>query len=483
MPSRTLPPRPSLVQLKLQAVELRREHREGRRAAASRVVAHHPRMRGESMESVLARPLTLADAQWTLAREYGFDDWAHLKRHVETTARVAAFQPHPRFDHALAGMDAGDLDRLRGLLAAEPALIHARTNLEPPFHYFTGATLLHHVAANPDRGRLSGELGPLPANIVEVARLLLDSGADVNASTLGPNSCTTIGLVITSKAASDAAASGPLMDLLLQRGAVLDMETPGALHVPLANHAPGAAEKMIELGARPDLCAAAALGRMDLLRDSFDRDGRLLSRSRRAGKWLAGRDAIGLAMLFAYVNKRRDAVDFLLEKDGNWNMIGVNNGTAMHRAAWEGDLAMVQRLVARGADISNRNNPFTATPFSWADHNKQAEVCRWMREHCAIDLHDAVCFDLRDHVEARLREDTASVNRRIDQWSIPQGTPLHWAATLNREGLARLLLENGADPNLLAGNGLTALEMAEGARASGIATLLEERGGKRSADL
>ena len=50
---------------------------------------------------------------------------------------------------------------------------------------------------------------------------------------------------------------------------------------------------------------------------------------------------IGLALLFAYVNGRTGAVDFLLEKDGNWNMTGVNNGTALHRAAWEGDLAMV----------------------------------------------------------------------------------------------------------------------------------------------
>ena len=135
------------------------------------------------------------------------------------------------------------------------------------------------------------------------------------------------------------------------------------------------------------------------------------------------RDAIGLAMLFAYVNEHRDAVDFLLEKDGNWDMIGVNNGTALHRAAGVGDLAMVKRLVAKGADMSDRNNPFTATPLSWADHDKQAEVFQWMREHCAIDLHDAVCFDLREHVEARLREDPASVNKRIDQWKIPQGTP------------------------------------------------------------
>jgi len=89
---------------------------------------------------------------------------------------------------------------------------------------------------------------------------------------------------------------------------------------------------------------------------------------------MTDRDAIGLAMLFAYVNRHPDAVDFLLEKNGNWNMVGVNNGPALHRAAWDGDLAMVQRLVAKGADVSNRGNPFTSTPLGWADYNNQRDV-------------------------------------------------------------------------------------------------------------
>jgi ankyrin repeat protein len=163
-------------------------------------------------------------------------------------------------------------------------------------------------------------------------------------------------------------------------------------------------------------------------------------------------------------------------------MIGVNNGTALHRAT-AGDLAMLKRLVAKGADVSDRNNPFNATPLAWADHDKQTESFPWMQEHCAIDLHDAVSFNLRDHVEARLREDPASVNKCIDHWKMPQSTPLHWAAAQNREELAKLLLEKGADPNILAGNGLTALDVAEQARAEGIVKLIEQRGGKRAADM
>jgi ankyrin repeat protein len=273
------------------------------------------------------------------------------------------------------------------------------------------------------------------------------------------------------------------MDLLLERGDTLDLKKPGALDAPLANHAPRAAERMIELGAKVDVLAAAALGRMDLLRAAFDDEGRLQSRPRRHGQAMTERDAIGLAMLFAYVRAQRDAVDFLLEKDGNWDMIGVNNGTVLHRAAGAGDLAMVRRLVAKGADVSDRNNPFAATPMSWAHHGNQDAVCRWMQEHCAVDLHDAVSFDLRDHLVARLREDPASVDRRIDHWGIPQGTPLHWAARLNREELAKLLLENRADPNILSGTGQTALDLAEEAGAAGLAKRIEQHGGKRSADL
>jgi len=407
--TRSLPPRPNLAQLKIQANELHRAHRDGHRPAAARIATHHPRMKGRSLEAVLEQPLALADAQLVVAREYGFDSWAKLKHRVELADTVAKFSPHPRFDEAVAAMDAGDLDRLRSLIASDRALVHARSNLEPPYHYFTGATLLHHVAGNPDRGRLEGKLPPLPKNSPDVARLLLDAGADVQARTLGPNGGDTMGLLLTSKQASDADVAGPLIDVLLEYGARLDLKSDDCLDGSLANHAPRAAEKTIELGAKPDVLAAAALGRMDLLRGFFDDDGKLLSRPRRQGTEMTARDAIGLAMLYAYVREQREAVDFLLEKDGNWDMIGVNNGAALHRAAFSGDREMVQRLVAKGADMGNRNNPFNSTPLGWADHNTQGEIVQWMRTHCTIDLHDAVSFDFRE------RRGTAPRGSRVRQ--------------------------------------------------------------------
>ena len=501
MSSKTLPERPSLAQLKLQAKELIDLHRERRHAAAARIAAHHPRFAHTDPRSVLDTPLKLADAQLVVAREYGFQSWGALKHYVEIGTRVAKLEPHPRFADALTALVAGDIAGLNAVLNEHPELVRARTNLEPPYGYFSAATLLHHVAWNPSRK------APVPSNIVDIARLLVDRGADVNAMTLGRSGGTTIGLVITSRMASEANVSGPLIELLLARGATLDLGTSesvipdwGAMNVldaPLANHAPRAAEKLVELGARADICAAAALGRMDLLRASFDVEGRLRVPSVHHGRVLSPRDAIGLAMLFAYVNRKPEAVDFLLEHEGNWDMTGVNNGTAMHRAAWGGDLSMVKRLVAKGADVSNRDNPFNSTPLSWAQHNNQREVFDWMRANCHIDLHEAVGHNLREHAEARIREDPASVNKRLDHWEAPQCTPLYWAAWTkiqNNDGerafdeadklyLVRLLLDHGADPNIVAGDGYAPLDVARTAGASRIVALLRERGAKSASEL
>jgi len=501
MPLRSLPARPSLAQLKQQAYELQRQHRDHKIAAAARFVASHPRLARLTIEQVIAERLVLADALVVIAREYGFESWAALKHVVEAGDRVAKFQPHPRFADAVTALVAGDLRRLDELLTSHPELVRARTNLEPPYHYFTGATLLHHVAWNPSRRE------PVPANIVDVARLLIDRGADVDAMTLGRSAGTTMGLLVTSKQASDANVSGPLMQLLLDHGATLDLGTSDAvipewgslnvLDVALSNYATRAAEKLIELGAKPDVCVAAALGRMDLLRGLFDAEGHLRTRPWRKGKEMSERDALGLAMLFAYVNERTEAMKFLLEKDGNWNMTGVNNGTALHRAAWDGKLDMVQRLVSLGADVSNRDNPFTSTPLSWAQHNKQTAVFNWLRTHCVIDLHDAVAFDLREHVEARLREDPTSINSLCDQWEVPRCTPLYWAAWPQigdvdgqhhldegkRLDLVRYLLDHGADPNIVAGDGRAPLDVATAAKSDRIAELLIAHGARPGDDL
>ena len=100
-------------------------------------------------------------------------------------------------------------------------------------------------------------------------------------------------------------------------------------------------------------------------------------------------------------------------------------------------------------------------------------------------------------MEARLREDPSSVDRRIDHWDIPQCTALHWAAwpsiedvegrhphdPAERERLVEMLLAAGADPNAVAGNGMTPLDIALAGGADRVAALLERHGAKRAAEL
>lgn len=77
-----LPDRPSLEQLRKQAKDLLRAWRDGDSAAAARIRAHKPH----------AVEPALSDAQYTLAREYGFDSWPRLAHYVDA---LAGMQPAP----------------------------------------------------------------------------------------------------------------------------------------------------------------------------------------------------------------------------------------------------------------------------------------------------------------------------------------------------------------------------------------------------
>ena len=71
---RTLPPNPSLEQLKRQAKELLKASRERDLQALLRIEQCLPNR---------AAAATLADAQLTIAREYGFASWPKFVKHLE----------------------------------------------------------------------------------------------------------------------------------------------------------------------------------------------------------------------------------------------------------------------------------------------------------------------------------------------------------------------------------------------------------------
>jgi hypothetical protein len=76
---RQLPPKPSLEQLRKRAKDLLRALRAGDARALARFRDGHPAWR-----QVEKSGAALHDAQWVLAREYGFESWPRLAAHVET---------------------------------------------------------------------------------------------------------------------------------------------------------------------------------------------------------------------------------------------------------------------------------------------------------------------------------------------------------------------------------------------------------------
>ena len=182
MPSEALPPRPSLDQLRRRAKELRDAARSGDPAALARITAHTPAAR--------AGTVTLAAAQLAIAREHGYPSWPQLVAEVQArtaelgqrveeflvasirdwTGRAARMLAR---DPWMAGYDfrtaviLGDAARVREMLAHDPGLATRPDDK-------TGWTALHAACASRwhrlDPARAGG--------LTEVARLLLDAGAD-----------------------------------------------------------------------------------------------------------------------------------------------------------------------------------------------------------------------------------------------------------------------------------------------------------------
>ena len=65
---------------------------------------------------------------------------------------------------------------------------------------------------------------------------------------------------------------------------------------------------------------------------------------------------------------------------------GQSRHTALHSAAWNGDLPMAQLLVDAGADLAARDEQYDGTPLGWAETSievtnnpKCAEVAAYLR--------------------------------------------------------------------------------------------------------
>src|SRR5438876_8389288 len=124
MPSKSLPSRPSLDHLKYQAKDLLNGHRARKLEAFSRIRQSHPKFAGRGDHEIQVARLSLSDAQLVVAREYGFQSWAKLKRHVESLNRSNAPVANPTGGSPAASSHAEDRKSTR-LNSSHPSISYA----------------------------------------------------------------------------------------------------------------------------------------------------------------------------------------------------------------------------------------------------------------------------------------------------------------------------------------------------------------------
>ena len=246
----------------------------------------------------------------------------------------------------------GDLARVRKLLSEAPDLARARSTRE---HH---STLLHYVSAN----GVEDFRQKTPPNIVEIAKLLLDAGADVNAeSDAYGRRCTTLGLTATSCHPHHAGVQIPLMELLIERGAIIDgPDGYSGVNGCLQNGRREAAEFFANRGARLDLEGAAGVGRLDVVQSFFTEDGSL--------KPPATEEQMKDGFAWACQFGRPEVVDFLLQRGMPVDAKLRHGETGLHWAAHAGHAAIVKLLLDHGAPIDVKDDRYEGTPLEWALH-------------------------------------------------------------------------------------------------------------------
>jgi hypothetical protein len=380
---RTLPPRASLEWLKKTAKQ------------------DLPALRAEKTDA------RLADAQLALARDYGFSSWRALKAHIESRPDI----PAPADEEVAAFLRAvgdGEIEKVRAALAAAPALVNA-IGAHP---YWGGRPQPLHVAIETKRR--------------DMFDLLLDSGADVNGRNEEYDGWSPLMLSTQRdrpdmrQALIDRGARIGLAEALLMGddGLVDKMLRPGRNALPATGpnrgsivafaRTPFAIDRLLELGVPADLedrwgvAPIEAMSRLGpagrpLVEHMIKRgvatapeeyarlgDQARLTAMFEADPGIARSDAV---MLAAVDFGHRGLVRWLLARGANPNARSDAGHSALHYAAWSGDLETVQMLVAADADPRARDAQYDSTPRGWAktaitvaNNPKCLEVAAWLEE-------------------------------------------------------------------------------------------------------
>ncbi len=389
-PARAMREDPDIEQLKRQARELLEAYRRRSPDAIAEVDAHH--------RTATPDTFALHDAQFVLARAYGFGSWPKLKAAVDgvTTARL----------HDAVGK--GDIAAVRSLLARRPEIVDLMRG--GPSGYEIRA--IHIAVMNRD---------------VEMTRVLLDAGADTHGG-IWPNRDATGPRTLAEERGYDeiVALMSARDDKRGAQGANALSDAARRLRDAMMT---GGEQGVIALfESDPALARLCAADGVTMLHRAAGHGGLLVA------AWLLDHGAD--------VNRRSEP--------GFWRREGR---TPLDFAVWEcaeepsrrpACEAMAALLIERGAALT----PLSAAALGRLDYltSSPIESLRGKEVLQAAVRHD------RPEVLRRLLElgldpdERVQIGRHEDQ-TFSAGGPLLEAVNRGRLEMARMLLDHGADPN------------------------------------
>src|SRR5437763_37289 len=267
---------------------------------------------------------SLANARRDLAQRHGLSSWAELTRRVQGLA--SGETPPTAFIRAYRAVENGDLEQLRGLLDEHPELVRQRGT---------------------NGNDLFGMAGDL-----DVARLLLQRGADVNRGN---------DYGWTKLHQAGYGNDRELAELLLAVGARTDLSARGDGGTPLIVALFWGHREVVDLlGLAPrNLRVAAGLGLVDLIDELADTPAAGQHRGfyRPPGgfpPWQPSDDPQEIfdeALVWAVKSDRVEAIERLVELGADVDA-DPYRGTPLTWAAANGRVAAIRRLVTLGADVN-----------------------------------------------------------------------------------------------------------------------------------
>ncbi len=324
----------------------------------------------------------LAQAQLLVAREHGFTSWAKMKQLVE-----GGEGGQGGVDRLLELVGAGRLDEVRDMLDAHPMLVNGvgahpfwggrpqplhvaiETGRRPMIDLLlergadvNGANDQYDhwsplmLAMNRDRQDIRLELIRRGARVGLAEALMM--GDDARVSVLlsnglpqpAPNRGSWIALARTIAAIDALVAHGAGVEQPDHWGTrpIEALSKLGDAGRPLVRH-------LASLGATPSPADVARLGDATELRRLAEVDAQAVRE-----------DAVLLA---AVSNRHHDLVRWLLSLGASANARERDQAhqTALHTAAWNGDLPMVKLLLEGGADPAALDDEYDAPPVGWAE--------------------------------------------------------------------------------------------------------------------